>query len=164
MKEVVRRDENGDRIAVIHSYAPGDGLLSFVAQDPQTHKIVQPPPTREECQAALREGWELFEDGLYYRARKKPAANLDASPEDHLKAIEIALRAHELVSTYPKQDIAMDLLATHLNGCPLDLQGLLDSDQFELLHDVLGIKRHLDRSTGKLAEFFTPRYSAKGVE
>lgn len=46
--EVARRDEHGDRIAVIHAYAPGDGLLSFVAQDPHTHKTTEPPPTWDE--------------------------------------------------------------------------------------------------------------------
>jgi hypothetical protein len=76
--EVCRRDENGDRIAVIHSYAPGDGQLSFVAQDPQTHVALSPCPTREECALALadRDGWELYNNGTEewpsWRARKTP--------------------------------------------------------------------------------------------
>ena len=74
--EVCRRDEFGDRIAVIHSYAPGDGQLSFVAQDPQTHIALSPCPTREECALALagRDGWELYNNGTEewpsWRARK----------------------------------------------------------------------------------------------
>jgi hypothetical protein len=74
--EVCRRDELGDRIAVIHSYAPGDGQLSFVAQDPQTHIALSPCPTREECALALanRDGWELYNNGTEkwpsWRARK----------------------------------------------------------------------------------------------
>ena len=68
--EVTRRDEHGDRDAVIHSYAPGDGDLSFVAQDPRTHKAVAPGPTEDECRAACPDGWELYADGPYWRARK----------------------------------------------------------------------------------------------
>lgn len=61
--EVSRRDESGDRIAVIHSYAPGDGNLSFVAQDPHTHIATSPSPTREECEAACPYGWILYNNG-----------------------------------------------------------------------------------------------------
>ena len=68
--EVTRRDENGDRIAVIHAYAPGDGGLSFVAKDPKTSEAVSPGPSREECEAVLPRGWELYEDGPYWRARR----------------------------------------------------------------------------------------------
>lgn len=57
-------------------------------------------------------------------------------------------------------DIAMDLSATHANGNPLRLDALLVADDFNLLHDVLGIRRHLDRETGKLTGCFRPRYSA----
>jgi hypothetical protein len=77
--EVCRRDEFGDLIAVIHSYAPGDGQLSFVAQDPQTHIALSPCPTREECALALadRDEWELYNNGTEewpsWRARKTPA-------------------------------------------------------------------------------------------
>jgi hypothetical protein len=69
---VDRRDEDGDRIAVIHSYAPGDGNLSLVATDPHTKEAVKPSPNREECAAVLPAGWELYEDGSYWRARKIP--------------------------------------------------------------------------------------------
>lgn len=65
-----RRDEDGDRIAVIHSYAPGDGNLSFVARDPRTNEAVGPSPTLEECAAVLPVGWELYADGPHWRARK----------------------------------------------------------------------------------------------
>ena len=69
--EVCRRDEHGDRDAVIHAYAPGDGNLSFVAKDPRTTKAVSPGPTREECEAAVPDGWELYADGPYWRARRQ---------------------------------------------------------------------------------------------
>lgn len=62
-RETCRRDESGDRIAIIHSYAPGDGDLSFVASDPETTKAVSPSPTREECEAACPYGWLLYNNG-----------------------------------------------------------------------------------------------------
>jgi len=68
--EVVRRDEYGNRIAVIHAYAPGDGDLSFVARDPETNCAVGPSPTEQECLLALPEGWILYTDGYNWRARK----------------------------------------------------------------------------------------------
>lgn len=54
---------------------------------------------------------------------------------------------------------AMDITAVHLNGCPLDLPALLKADAFNFSHDVLNVRRHLDRSTGKLGGEFTPRYA-----
>jgi hypothetical protein len=56
--------------------------------------------------------------------------------------------------------VQMDLAATHANGCPLRFDDLLKADDFNLLHDVLGIDRHLDRATGQLTGFFSPRFSA----
>lgn len=54
-------------------------------------------------------------------------------------------------------ELSMDLTATHANGCPLDLPKMLTFDDFNLMHDVGGIRRHLDRKTGKLGGFFLPR-------
>jgi hypothetical protein len=55
----------------------------------------------------------------------------------------------------------MDLEACHCNGCPLDLQALLDAESdADLVHDVAGITRHLDRDSGTLVNYFRPRYSA----
>lgn len=56
-------------------------------------------------------------------------------------------------------DFDMDIPATHLNGCPLKLYNLLEADDFNFAHDVFGIRRHLDRNTGKLEHCFLPRYS-----
>jgi hypothetical protein len=69
--EVSRRNEDGDRIAVIHSYAAGDGNLSFVAANVEhSHSAIFPGPTREECEAACPYGWELYQEGSSWRARK----------------------------------------------------------------------------------------------
>lgn len=57
-------------------------------------------------------------------------------------------------------DWRMDVIATHANGNPLDLAKLLSADDFNFEHDMFGICRHLDRSTGKLLNHFSPRCSA----
>ena len=82
--------------------------------------------------------------------------HMNPTREDTNIIIQIALRAVKLL----KKDftcILMDLNATHLNGCPLDLKRLLDADDFNFIHDVGGIANHLDRNTGELTDFFWPR-------
>jgi hypothetical protein len=54
-------------------------------------------------------------------------------------------------------DAEMDLTACHMNGCPLDLKKLHDFDDFNLLHDMLGIAGTINRKTGKLTGIFHPR-------
>lgn len=58
----------------------------------------------------------------------------------------------------------MDLCAADgVNGNdPINLDALAQADDFNFLHDVTGIMRHLDRSTGQLTDHFSPRYSRSG--
>lgn len=60
--------------------------------------------------------------------------------------------------------LTMDLEATHCNGCPLDLEALLNADDFNFYHDVYGISRHLNRSTGELMNCFLPRFALKEIK
>ncbi len=60
--------------------------------------------------------------------------------------------------------ISMDVTACHANGCPLDLEKLLDAPDFDFAHDVMGIRRHIDRKTGKLGGCFVPRCAADQEE
>ena len=53
--------------------------------------------------------------------------------------------------------LRMDLAACHANGCRLDFTRLLAADEFTLAHDVFGIRRHIDRETGKLTKHFAPK-------
>lgn len=55
--------------------------------------------------------------------------------------------------------LSMDITATHLNGCPLDFDKLLTASDPDFAHDVFGISRHIDRTTGKLKDHFLPRCS-----
>lgn len=51
----------------------------------------------------------------------------------------------------------MDLDACHSNGCPLDFEKLLAADEATFGHDLLGIRRHINRKTGELEDCFVPR-------
>jgi hypothetical protein len=78
--------------------------------------------------------------------------------------IKIARRAVAMAADagedYKQQDAVMDITAVHLNDCPLRLEALSEADNFNFAHDVFGIRRHLNRETGKLENFFSPRFSA----
>ncbi len=56
-------------------------------------------------------------------------------------------------------DVEIDLTATHCSGCPLDLEKLLAFSDDDFLHDVAGIRQHIDRITGLLMDCFDPRCS-----
>lgn len=55
----------------------------------------------------------------------------------------------------------MDLVACSGNGNPMDFDRLLTADEFDFAHDVFGIRRHIDRETGKLTGCFSPRFSIR---
>lgn len=61
---------------------------------------------------------------------------------------------------YKALDIDMDITATHCNGMPLRLADLLLADDFNFAHDLLGIRKHLNRTTGELENCFVPRFAA----
>ena len=76
----------------------------------------------------------------------------------------IAKRAASMAAiagfNYPILDATMDIDACHSNGCPLKLHELLEADDFNFAHDAFGIRKHIDRTTGKLQDCFVPRYAA----
>lgn len=93
--------------------------------------------------------------------------NWDVGPDDHTLIVAIAERATELHRLQrrpaPKlHELVMDLTAVHANGCPLRLDELLEAPDGDFMHDVTGIRRHIDRDTGKLTDCFLPRYSVEG--
>lgn len=89
--------------------------------------------------------------------------NWDCSKDEMTLIVQIADKAakmaKEMSIKYPKQAAITDITACHCNGCPLDLKGLLEADSFDFGHDVFGIRRSLDRQTGKLMDYFDPRYA-----
>lgn len=74
------------------------------------------------------------------------------------KIVEKAFNTLEIGSS--KVDLTMDISATHIYN-PLDLNRLLEAKEDDFAHDIYGIVSHIDRTTGKLKNFFTPRYSKR---
>lgn len=67
--------------------------------------------------------------------------------------------ARDIGDTYTPMDAHMDITACHSNGCALNLLELAKADDFNFAHDVFGIRRHINRTTGKLKDCFLPRYA-----
>lgn len=87
--------------------------------------------------------------------------NWKISDKDFNLIVQIAERIEKEIPEYPddRRTIIMDLNACHSNGCPLQLAELLAADRFDFTHDIFGIRKAINRTTGKLTEdFFTPRY------
>jgi len=86
-------------------------------------------------------------------------------PRVHITAAELAvieaivMRALVYFPDREWRDIKMDVLATHLTT-PLRLNALLDADEENFAHDIVGIERHLDRQTFTLRDCFSPRFTA----
>ena len=71
----------------------------------------------------------------------------------------IADRAITVFDGADKLGTVMDITAVH-QVIALDLEGLLNADRGNFVHDVAGIARHLDRETGELTGCFRPRFAA----
>lgn len=56
--------------------------------------------------------------------------------------------------------LEMDVEAVHSNGMPLKLEELAHANTSDLVHDIAGIHRHIDRNSGQLQDCFVPRYAA----
>ncbi len=55
-------------------------------------------------------------------------------------------------------DMIMDIDAAN-KCCPLKLQELLEADDINFYHDIIGIGQHMNRRTGKLEDYFIPRFA-----
>ena len=90
--------------------------------------------------------------------------SFECSTQDHGLAQQITDRALALCARLGgdpcrRQDMLMDIVAVHANGCPLRLDELLTADDANFGHDVFGIRRYLDRDTGQLTRCFVPRFA-----
>lgn len=113
--------------------------------------------------AAEREGDPVFEDNKDVSGgERRGEMNWNVSKEDMKKIQEISKRGFETVKSGYKSkiDFEMDIIATHLNGCKLDLDKLLSAPKFDFYHDLTGIYHHLNRKTGELTDCFLPRCAA----
>lgn len=90
--------------------------------------------------------------------------NFQTTDEEFDLIQQIVDRAVELSLTKDRMSTHMDVVAVHKNGNPLRLADLLAADEFNFIHDIAGIYRHLDRDTGELRDFFSPRFSDNSTE
>ena len=89
--------------------------------------------------------------------------NFDTGPDDSEKIVQIVDRVLCEIPEYgERMDVHMDVSACHCNGTPLALDTLLAADRINFAHDVLGIRRHINRRTGTIGNCFVPRCAAKG--
>lgn len=93
-------------------------------------------------------------------AMRQPKISFNVSKPDRDLCHRIAERAVADLRV-SRLDALLDVMATHANGNPLRLADLLDANAFNFAHDIYGIARHLDRTTGKLTDHFSPRYSQR---
>jgi len=95
----------------------------------------------------------------------KSSLHFDVSAEDRRLIVQIADRAERFLLGHAdhhwRLGTVMDLTACHANGCRLRLKALLDASPFNLMHDIAGIREHLDRKTGKLDGRFRPRFAER---
>jgi len=91
--------------------------------------------------------------------------SFDISADDQALMRDCADRAESLglvgTDVDARLSLEMDLTATHANGCPMDFERLLAADDFNFVHDICGIARHLNRETGELLDMFRPRFARK---
>lgn len=86
--------------------------------------------------------------------------NWTASKEDTNLMLSIIKRAERMDLVKDRMTALMDLTACHMNGTPLRLPVLLHAADGDFIHDIIGIRAHMDRETGQLKDCFLPRYAA----
>ena len=73
--------------------------------------------------------------------------------------IAIAKRAEEMgILAFDRMSLTMDLEATN-EEFNLRLQELLNADDSNFAHDIVGIQNNINRETKKMGNMFVPRYS-----
>ena len=84
--------------------------------------------------------------------------------EEFMTIAKICERAETMGLSDPQKrsNLFMDLDKTN-ESVGLNLEGLLAADDMNFAHDVVGIQNHMNRSTGKLEDFFVPRYAKQDV-
>ena len=87
-------------------------------------------------------------------------ANLKTTEAEAKLISQIACKAGLLGFKRNHLYLIMDLEVCHAS-CPLRLDDLVKANNMDLIHDVDGIVRNLNRQTGTLENCFVPRYSAQ---
>jgi hypothetical protein len=84
--------------------------------------------------------------------------SFDVARDEVLTIHAIAKRAATLIGG-DLLEWDMDISATHANGSPLRLAELAEADDLNFVHDLCGIRKHLNRETGHLEDGFVPRFA-----
>lgn len=88
--------------------------------------------------------------------------------DEFVKVAAIAARAVAIAEehdvSYTSLDATMDLMMCHQHAYRLDLDRLLDAHEVDFVHDVFGIRKYIDHSTGELRECFVPRHALSRVQ
>ena len=74
--------------------------------------------------------------------------------------IKIMDRIQKAGNEIDRSTVAMDLEAAHANGCRLRLADMVKGALRDIMHDVHGIAKNIDRKTGALKEGWKPRFAA----
>jgi hypothetical protein len=86
----------------------------------------------------------------------------ELSGSDAALVERIASRAVRIYKSYgvktSKLSVMMDIHAAHQIR-PLRLEELAEASTADLMHDVAGINRHLDREAMQLTDCFIPRFA-----
>ncbi len=81
--------------------------------------------------------------------------------EERLLIVDIAKRAEEMdLLLFDRMSLIMDIENVHAE-VELKLTELLNADDLNFAHDIVGIQQNFDRKSKKLQNMFLPRY-AKG--
>lgn len=80
------------------------------------------------------------------------------SKQSQLLISDIVKRASSFNSKVDNLSLEMDLTCVH-SQMELNLPELLRADSVNFCHDIFGIRQHLNRQTGKLENFFVPRFA-----
>lgn len=89
-------------------------------------------------------------------------SKIKTSKDDTDLIAEIAGKAAKLYADighdFDMMSMVMDLEVVHAET-PLRLEEMLESENYDFIHDIAGIRRHLNRATGRLEDFFVPRFT-----
>lgn len=94
--------------------------------------------------------------------------NFASTPAELDLFLAIVKRAEQMCrergAEAPDRLIALMDMTVANNSCPLRLLDLLQAEPADFAHDVFGIYRHIDRSTGELRDCFLPRFARRQEE
>jgi len=92
-------------------------------------------------------------------ADKTPFVIPEITKKDALLISAIARKAVINGLIRDRLTLEMDITTVHAKN-PLRLSELLAANDYEFVHDVCGISHHINRQTGKLEDYFEPRFTA----